>query len=246
MHRFLLRNTANDPRTLSLRRANSGKILERPVVGGLRLAPRGSKIVLIHEITELMLKDIERLSAIGNIEFLTVGKVGGVADLDAIRRVRKWEVPVLGQMQDTIMVDEIAEFQVDSEPGDPRPAPEAPDEPLLLTPDELLQEAIEEAVRESAPTVVLNEPALVSLNETIEVTQEPESPLPEPAASSAPAAPVEEAPSSEPEGAPPAPRYTLESIDELKFKELAVLVEKEGGKPLGKSKETLRQFLLAL
>ena len=215
MHRFILRNTANDPRTLNLRRANPGKILERPVVGGIRLAPRGAKIVLIHEITELMLKDVERLSAMGNIEFLSVGKVGGVADLDAIRRVRKWDVPSRWIPYDSICPDTVDGALPTAEELAELPVP---NEPLLTTPEELVQEA----------------------------TSEPEAPPEEPAASSVPAVLLGEAPSPEPDKAPSGPKYPLESVDELSLKALQALVQQEGGKTPGKSKETLRQFLMAL
>lgn len=138
MHRFILRNTANDPRTLALRSQHPGKVLLRPVVAGSRLAPNGSMILHLHEFTQPMLSDIERLSAVGNVQLLAVGNTGGIADINAIRSKRGWmvqETPVLVEAPPAVQAVEVPaaapvlEVPVPSAPEVPAAVPEvgAPD-----------------------------------------------------------------------------------------------------------------------
>lgn len=85
--RYLLRNTVRDPETLALRAQNVAKVQLRPMIAGTPLPPGSSRLFRLNEFTVSLLAEIDRFSAIGNVRLYCVGRSGGAASTDDIRRL---------------------------------------------------------------------------------------------------------------------------------------------------------------
>ena len=86
MSRFLLRNTVRDPKFAALRKKNETKVFLRPFIGGKPLPPAATRILILSDLNPTILSEIEALVAIGNVEFLAVGRQGPAIDFQAIRK----------------------------------------------------------------------------------------------------------------------------------------------------------------
>jgi hypothetical protein len=88
--RFLLRNTVRDPKYAALRKMNEGKVVLRPFVGGKPLPPTATRILVLSDLTPALVAEIETLCAIGNAEFVVVGRNGPNVDFEALRAQLGW------------------------------------------------------------------------------------------------------------------------------------------------------------
>jgi hypothetical protein len=79
-------------------------VLLNPLVGGKPLPPNATRLLQLPDVTSALLDDIDRLSAIGNVELLLVGRGGGVVDTAEIRRLRGFA------QQPTVEDQELAEL----------------------------------------------------------------------------------------------------------------------------------------
>lgn len=86
MSRFLLRNTVRDPKFAALRKKNETKVFLRPFIGGKPLPPAATRILILSDLNPTILSEIEALVAIGNVEFLAVGRQGPAIDFQALRK----------------------------------------------------------------------------------------------------------------------------------------------------------------
>ena len=86
MSRFLLRNTVRDPKFAALRKKNESRVFLRPFIGGKPLPPAATRILILSDLNPTILSEIEALVAIGNVEFLAVGRQGPAIDFQALRK----------------------------------------------------------------------------------------------------------------------------------------------------------------
>lgn len=150
MTRFLLRNTVRDPKFAALRKKNETRISLRPFIGGKPLPPAATRIMVLSDLTVSIIAEIEALVAIGNVEFLAVGRQGPAIDFRALRQELGRSVPV-------------AELT----------APPAVEETVKISEPVVTEPAVEEPVVAEAPAVKvwtrgeLEAEKLVSLRDTL-------------------------------------------------------------------------------
>lgn len=148
--RFLLRNTVRDPKYAALRKMNEGKVVLRPFVGGKPLPPTATRILVLSDLTPALVAEIEALCAIGNAEFVVVGRNGPNVDFEALRAQLGWALwaPPAEAPKPAISVTVPAPVVVVAEPQpEPVPvvdAPAAPAEEVVSSDDVPAEELVEE------------------------------------------------------------------------------------------------------
>lgn len=150
MSRFLLRNTVRDPKFAALRKKNESKVFLRPFIGGKPLPPAATRILVLSDLNPTIISEIEALVAIGNVEFLAVGRQGPAIDFKALRQsLGQVSTPVVTSVETTVAAEDVTEVvtapPVFTPPAAPEPAP-----PVLEAPT---------AAPEPAPEAVSEEPA---------------------------------------------------------------------------------------
>jgi len=154
MSRFLLRNTVRDPKFAALRKKNDSLVVLRPFIGGKPLPPAATRILVLSDLSANVLAEIEALVAIGNVEFLAVGRQGPAVDFQALRKELGHVAPVSASVTAPVAAEVVAEVVAVAEvtsPAEPEPVPVAPE----------ASEPVEEEVSAEldAPEAPASEPA---------------------------------------------------------------------------------------
>lgn len=145
MSRFLLRNAVRDPKFAALRKKNESKVQLRPFVGGKPLPPGATRILLLSDLTPAIIAEIEGLVAIGNIEFLAIGRFGPAVDFMALRTElgQLPAVPVTVAVETAVAAEVVTEVAVSSVKAKPAPAYVEPEPPIAAPEPAVATEAIE-------------------------------------------------------------------------------------------------------
>ena len=122
--RLLVINMSLDPSTAHIRRRFPGKVLRRPTINTLPLAPAGRRVLPVEMLTESVVAQLEYLVSIGNIKVVELGARTPVDFTELRRRMRL--VPVTSPES---------------------PTPESPD--LAVPPESLEESAVSTEVLSS-------------------------------------------------------------------------------------------------